>query len=396
MKKVLMLASVASMIDQFNMQNIAILQEQGYEVHVAANFEQGSTSSNERVEQFKKELKEKDISYFQIDFSRNVSNILQNIKAYKQIKYILKNSKYEFIHCHSPIGGVCGRLAAKVTNTKVIYTAHGFHFYKGASKLNWMIYYPIEKVLSHITDVLITINKEDYELAKKKMKAKKIEYVPGVGVDTQKFSNIVIDKVEKRKELALSQDNIVLLSVGELNKNKNHEVIIRALAKLNNPNIHYIIAGRGKLKQYLNELAKELNIEKQVHMLGFRTDIKELYKISDIFCFPSYREGLSVALMEALASGLPIVCSNIRGNTDLVNNKQNGYLCNPDSDIEFTNKIKLILEDENLSKLISKNNLKSIKKFDKELINEYMKMIYDINRIGNGESYEMSTCITYE
>ena len=173
MKKVLMLASVASMIDQFNMQNISLLQEQGYEVHVAANFEQGSTSSKERVEQFKKELKEKNVLYFQIDFSRNVSNIPQNIKAYKQIKKLLVNNKYEFIHCHSPIGGVCGRLAAKVTNTKVIYTAHGFHFYKGAPKFNWMIYYPIEKVLSYITDVLITINKEDYELAKKKDESKK-------------------------------------------------------------------------------------------------------------------------------------------------------------------------------------------------------------------------------
>ena len=125
------------------------------------------------MEQFKKELKEKNISYFQIDFSRNVSNIPQNIKAYKQIKKLLKDNKYEFIHCHSPIGGVCGRLAAKVTNTKVIYTAHGFHFYKGAPKLNWIIYYPIEKALSYITDVLITINKEDYDLAKKKMKAKR-------------------------------------------------------------------------------------------------------------------------------------------------------------------------------------------------------------------------------
>lgn len=376
MKKVLMLASVASMIDQFNMQNIAILQEQGYEVHVAANFEQGSTSSNERVEQFKKELKEKDISYFQIDFSRNVSNIPQNIKAYKQIKKLLKDNKYEFIHCHSPIGGVCGRLAAKVTNTKVIYTAHGFHFYKGSPKLNWIIYYPIERVLSYITDVLITINKEDYELAKKKMKAKVVEYVPGVGVDTNKFDEVVMDKNEKRKELGLCQDNIVLLSVGELNKNKNHEVIIRALAKLKNPNIQYIIAGRGNLESYLKELAKELNIENQVHLLGFRTDIFELYSISDIFCFPSYREGLSVALMEAMATGLPVVCSDIRGNCDLIQSEKGGYLCTPRKIDDFVKFIKELVENSEKRNEMSKYNKEFIGNFGVNVVKENMKNIY--------------------
>lgn len=377
MKKVLMLASVASMIDQFNMQNIDILQEQGYEVHVAANFEQGSTSSNERVEQFKKELKEKNISYFQIDFSRNVSNIPQNIKAYKQIKKLLKDNKYEFIHCHSPIGGVCGRLAAKVTNTKVIYTAHGFHFYKGAPKLNWIIYYPIEKALSYITDVLITINKEDYELAKKKMKAKEVQYVPGVGVDTNKFDKVVIDKNEKRKELGLSKDNIVLLSVGELNKNKNHEVIIRALAKLNNPNIHYVIAGRGNLESYLDELSKELNIEKQVHLLGFRTDISELYRISDIFCFPSYREGLSLSLMEVMASGLSVVCSDIRGNCDLIKHQKGGYRCNPSDADEFIRYIDELIKDNSKRKNMAIYNKEFINAFSIDVVKDNMKTIYE-------------------
>lgn len=376
MKKVLMLASVASMIDQFNMQNIAILQEQGYEVHVAANFEQGSTSSKERMEQFKKELKEKNILYFQIDFSRNVANIHQNMKAYKQIKKILKDNKYEFIHCHSPIGGVCGRLAAKVTHTKVIYTAHGFHFYKGAPKLNWMIYYPIEKVLSYITDVLITINKEDYELAKKKMKAKRIEYVPGIGVDINKFENVIIDKINKRKEIELSKDNIVLLSVGELNKNKNHEVIIRALDKLKNPNIQYIIAGRGNLESYLKELAKELNVENQVHLLGFRTDISELYSISDLFCFPSYREGLSVALMEAMASGLPVVCSEIRGNCDLIQSEKGGYLCAPSNIDDFAKYIKELVENSEKRNEMSKYNKEFIGNFGVDVVKENMKNIY--------------------
>lgn len=377
MKKVLMLASVASMIDQFNMQNISILKEKGYEVHVAANFKQGSTSSNERIEQFKKELNYLNIPFYQIDFSRNVKNISQNIKAFNQIKKLMKNNKYEFVHCHSPIGGVCGRLAAKLTKTKVIYTAHGFHFYKGSSKVNWMIYYPIEKCLSYITDVLITINNDDYNLAKQKMKAKKIEYVPGVGVDVDKFKNLQVDKISKRKEIGVPDDAIMLFSVGELNKNKNHEVIIKSLAELNNSNVHYCIAGQGELDKYLIQLSEELNVSSKVHLLGFRSDVAELYKCADIFCFLSYREGLSVSLMEVMAAGLPVICSKIRGNVDLIQGENGGYLCKPSEVSEFVKFIEILVENKELRKSFGNYNMKYIGKFNVEIVNERMKFIYD-------------------
>ena len=173
MKKVLMLASVASMIDQFNMPNIQLLQELGYEVHVACNFEKGSTCTQERIQNLKQRLEHMGVEYFQIDFSRNVLRVNEIWKAYRQVERLLEKEKYSFIHCHSPIGGAVGRIAAHKTHTKVIYTAHGFHFYKGAPLHNWLIYYPIEKWLSRYTDVLITINKEDYQRAKKKFHAKK-------------------------------------------------------------------------------------------------------------------------------------------------------------------------------------------------------------------------------
>ena len=208
------------------------------------------------------------------------------------------------------------------------------------------------------------------------MKAKRIEYVPGVGVDINKFENVIIDKLNKRKILGLSKDNIVLLSVGELNKNKNHEVIIRALAKLKNPNIQYIIAGRGNLESYLKELAKELNIENQVHFLGFRIDISELYSISDIFCFPSYREGLSVALMEAMASGLSVVCSEIRGNCDLIQSEKGGYLCAPSNMDDFYKYIKELVENREKRNEMSKYNKEFIRKFGVDVVKENMKDIY--------------------
>lgn len=187
------------------------------------------------------------------------------------------------------------------------------------------MYYPVEKICSRYTDVLITINKEDYEFAKKHMDAGQVKYIPGVGVDTKRFKLEVFDRSVKRGELGISDEDFMVLSVGELNENKNHEVIIRAISKLNNSNIHYFIAGNGDKDSYLIDLARELNVN--LHLLGYRTDIVELLNTADIYAFPSFREGLSVALMEAMSAGLPCAASRIRGNVDLINS-DGGCLCN--------------------------------------------------------------------
>ncbi|MBR5808981.1 MAG: glycosyltransferase family 4 protein [Clostridia bacterium] len=242
-----------------------------------------------------------------------------NIKAIRQIKKIVEENNYDIVHCHTPIAALCTRLAcikARKKGTKVFYTAHGFHFYKGAPLKNWAIYYTIEKLCGRLTDVLITINKEDYGLAKKKIKAKKVAYVPGVGIDVDKFKDTSIDKSEKKAELNISEDKMVLLSVGELNVNKNHETVIRAIKDIDN--VHYLIAGEGDLHQRLDDVIKELNLSDRVNLLGFRNDILELCAMTDIFVFPSIREGLPVSVMEAMASGLPCIVTRIRGNTDLV------------------------------------------------------------------------------
>ena len=181
-----MLASVASMIDQFNMPNIALLQKLGYQVDVACNFIEGNTCSNARVAELKQKLQDMHVRCYQIDFARNIKHMGQNMKALWQVEGLMKQNTYAFCHCHSPIGGVVARIAGHRTRTKVIYTAHGFHFYQGAPVMNWLVYYPVEKMLSRWTDVLITINHEDYKLAKKKFKMKKLTYVPGIGIDTQR------------------------------------------------------------------------------------------------------------------------------------------------------------------------------------------------------------------
>lgn len=377
-KKALVVTTVASTIDQFCMNDISILQKE-YRVHVAANFAAGNNTSRERVQEFKSELKSKNIVINEMKFNRNPFN-KENFSAYKEIKRLIESNCYDIIHCHTPVAAMVVRLAARKARkngTKVIYTAHGFHFFKGAPIINWLIYYPVERFLARYTDMLITINKEDYERAKKSFKAGRVEYIPGVGIDVDKFSNIEIDKKSKRKELGLPEDAFVVLSVGELNKNKNHETIIRALAKLNNPQIHYVICGQGLLENHLKALIKELGLEKQVHLLGFRKDIAEICKASDLFVFPSFREGLSVALMEAMATGLPVVCSNIRGNSDLIEDGKGGYLVKPNDVEGFSRAIEKCHNAEETRKVFSNNNLNRVRKYSFENVMKEIEKIYD-------------------
>lgn len=325
-KHALILASVASMIDYFNMPNIEILLDLGYSVDVACNFEYGNTCSDEKIAELKARLQEKGVSYYQIDFTRKVSNLSQDYKAYKQVKKLVDDNKYDFIHCHSPIGGVIGRIVAHKTGTKVIYTAHGFHFFDGAPLKNWLVFYPIEKHFSRYTDVLITINKEDYKRAKEKFKAKKTVYIPGVGIDTAKFAPSISAREKIRAELGLDDDRTLLLSVGELNANKNHSSVIKAIAGIEN--ITYVIVGQGQLKDNLSRLAAESHVD--LRLMGFRNDVADFYDAADIYILPSLREGLNVSLMEAMASSLPCLAGDIRGNVDLID-EQGGMLFEPSS-----------------------------------------------------------------
>ena len=381
MKRALVLASVASMIDQFNMPNIRLMKEMGYEVDVATNFLKGSTCSDAKIAALKRSLQDMNVRCFQIDFSRNVLNISENVKAYRQTKKIIDENNYALIHSHSPIGGFLSRIAvrnARKNGTKMIYTAHGFHFFKGAPLLNWLIFYPIERISSKWTDVLVTITHEDYKLAQKKMYAKEVVYVPGVGIDTAVFApkeEDAITNAHKREELGISKEDTVMLSVGELNKNKNHEIVIRAMAQLGRKDLQYVIAGRGVLKEHLEQLANELGVSSQLHLLGFRTDVKELFKVADFFAHPSFREGLSVAVMEAMANGLPVICTEIRGNTDLIDDNKGGYLFKPADQETAYRALKNIMESSNRN-VMGLYNLKKSEGLDVKAVLEVMRKIY--------------------
>lgn len=326
-RKVLMTASVASMIDQFNMQNIRLLQQLGYEVHAACNFIEGNTCDEQRIRKFQRMLKMMGVYCHQWDCPRNLWSIAKGFYAYRHMLRLLECHSFAWIHCHSPIGGALARIAAHQKKVRVVYTAHGFHFYKGAPMLSWLLFYPVEKLLAHWTDVLITVNKEDYRLAKKKLKAQKVFYTPGAGIDTGRFWNGNVQKRQQereafRKRYKMSKDVFVLLSVGELSRNKNHQAVISALAGMPDREIHYFICGQGKLKKYLLRKAEKNGVAGRVHILGYQENISEFYRSADLFVLPSRREGLSAALIEAMASGLPCVVSDIRGNRELIGRGQ--------------------------------------------------------------------------
>lgn len=364
MKKILFISNISNRISNFSLSSIYASQNLGYEFHMAANY----SNFNDNPEKY-------GVKLHHIDLDRNPFS-KQNITAYKQMLELIKEEKFDVIHCNTPIGGVLGRLCGKKAGVpKVIYTAHGFHFYDGAPIKNWIIYFGVEWWLSRYTDILVTINKEDYNLAKKHYKNCIVKYMPGVGLDIDKFRSVVVDRKTKRDEIGVPQDSFVVLSVGELNKNKNHEVVIRAIAKLNNSNIHYVICGKGPHATYLNKLTNELGIGKNVHLLGFRSDIAEICKSSDVFAFPSLREGLGMAAIEAMATGLPIITSNVHGINDYSINGATGFSCSPSDVSGFAMGIKQLENNIELRINIGRNNVEVAKDFD------IKKSIKEITRI---------------
>lgn len=374
MKKVLFVATVVKThIMEFHIPYLKMFQDLGWETSVAAR------NDYENLSECKIPYCD---HYFEIPFERNPVNI-SNIKAYLKLKKIISNGHYQIIHCHTPVGAFLSRIAARKARkegTKVIYTAHGFHFYKGAPLINWLIYYPIEKCLAHYTDVLITINKEDYERAKA-FKTKKVCYIPGVGIDTKKFKRTAGLKEKKREELKLKLSDIVLLSVGELIERKNHKVVIRALAYIKKKgmldNFQYIICGQGILETELKNMALDLGVSQHVQFLGYRSDVADICNCSDIFLFMSFQEGLPVALMEAMACGLPVICSNIRGNRDLIINNVNGLIIENSPESVAASILKMS-KSYDLRKKMADEALCGVREYDINNVKKQMKEIYEL------------------
>ena len=368
MKKVLFTATVDSHILAFHLPFLKWFKDQEYEVHVATN-------GDEEIPYCDKKIK--------VSFERSPFK-LNNIKAIFQLRKILLEEKYDIIHTHTPMGSVVTRLAAKKSRkqrTRVIYTAHGFHFFKGAPLINWALFYPVEKYLSKYTDTLILINKEDYNLAKKKFKkCKDIQYVPGVGIDENKFDIKMTkkEKTELRKSLGLKDTDFVIIYPAELNKNKNQLMLINVMEKLikKHNDIKLLLPGKDSYNGYYQNLVKEKRLDKNIFFLGFRKDIPKLLQISDLAVATSKREGLPVNIMEAMYVGLPIVATDCRGQRDLVKDGENGYIVPLDDSEMFAERIKVIYENKTLRNKLKKGNKTEIKNYMLKDILDKMNKIY--------------------
>lgn len=375
MKKALMNASVASMIYKFNMENVALLQELGYEVHVACNFGKENPITPEQIETFRKLLRERGVTVHETDCPRNPLAFGQMAKTYRQLQRIAEEG-YELVHTQSPIGGVLCRLAFRRERKKglrMIYQAHGFHFYRGASLVSWLTFYPIEKLCARFTDVLITINREDFARARDHFHPGRVEYVPGVGITLPRERPGEEACREKRRELGIPENALWLLAVGELNEGKNHRCLIAAAAQ--RPNVVLTIAGSGAQEEALRRQAQELGIEDRVRLLGYRTDCHQLYAAADVFAMPSFREGLPAALMEAMSMGMPVMVSRIRGNVDLVDEGLGGALFDPADDGDVLGALDRVTGGDR--KAMGRHNEEKVRGFSRDVVRERMREIYE-------------------
>ena len=371
MKKALIVTALAGFIRSFLTHDIELLQEMGYEVYCVAN------KNHPGAENIDEYFKEKNVRFLQVDFSSNRPISIDTMKSYIQFEKIIKENEFDFVHCHTPIAGAIVRWACKKyrkKGMKVAYTTHGFYFHKKSSKKSWVIFYTIEKIMSKYSDAIITINKEDFENARN-MYCDNVYQINGVGVDLEKFKNVVIDREQYRKSIGVSKDEIMILSVGELSKRKNQKVILKALGILKNPKIVFVHCGNAMNKEATTEEIKIIAKENDIKtiFLGLRKDIPQICHCADVGTLSSTREGLGLAGIEMLASGLPVVASNVHGIVDYMQDGLNGYLANPYKPEEFAEGIRKLID---LNKIKKEDIIKSVEKFDNKNSFEQMEKIY--------------------
>lgn len=371
MKKALIITTISGFLAQFELNDVALLQELGYEVHYASNFE------NPVYEFDEEKLREQGIQLHHIDIQKSPKQIQANMKAYRQLRKIIDGEKIDLIHCHNPIGAVVARCAASKSKVDpfVIYTAHGFHFFKGAPWLNWMLFYPVERFLARFTNVIVTINQEDYQRARNfylKMPGF-VAQIPGVGVDLQRFC---------KKEKTMSQDLVPesafhIVTAAELNENKNQRVVIEAIHKLPYKDIYYSICGKGLERESLLDLIHRYRLQDRVKLLGYRKDMDEILQTADCFAFPSYREGLGIAAIEALACEVPLIAAKNRGTKEYVKENVNGIFCDAKDADSFAKAIERLYTEPVYRKQLADGCRQSALAFSSKETIEKMKQVYE-------------------
>lgn len=373
MRRVLIVTALVGFIRSFLMSDIATLLEMGYEVHCAANSHHpGSDGAVELLDN-------SGVIFHQVDFSSSKPISQESYKAFAELKELRNSIDFDLIHCHTPIAGAIARAVFQKARNKgavVLYTTHGFYFHKHSGRKSWLIFRSIEDFFSRYTDIVITINHEDYENARR-MHCKDVRYIPGVGVDIDCFHNAKVDVAKYRNQLGLSKKDFVVLAVGELSKRKNHRVVIEALAQCDIENAVFVICGNAianpEVKGELETLAKSLGVD--VRFFGLRKDVPQICKCADIGVLPSLREGLGLAGIEMLASGLPLIGSNVQGIPDYLVDGVNGFLCDPTDSRSFAKAISQLM-DAKLRSMFSSRGYESVRGFSKAKSELAMRKIY--------------------
>ena len=356
MAKSILITCTDSMMKQFLEPHVKNLAGNGYEVEIACS------EVLNRMAEVREDLGE--YARIHLLHLKRSPLALSNFRGYREIKKIIDEGQYDLIWTNEPVMGVATRLAARKgrkLGTRVMYMVHGFHFYTGAPLLNWLLFYPVERLMASKADCICTINREDYARAQK-MHTPKAAYIHGVGIDTERLKEGE-NRTDLRKELGLPQNAFLVLSVGELNENKNQQVIIQAVAQLNDQQVHYILCGKGDRLKELQELVEELHISEQVHFLGYRKDIAEICRQCDLFALPSRREGLPFAAMEAMYCGLPLVNSGIRGLTDITEDGSSGYICGTDDVQQYADSIRKLKNNPDARMRMGERNRKTVEAF---------------------------------
>lgn len=380
MNRALIITTTSGFLSQFELNNVRLLQERGYQVHYATNFGVPVYEVKDKT------LRNMGVVLHHISIEKNPFKLKKNIWALRELIRIIDREEVDVVHCHNPNGGVLGRLAAALSKRKpfVIYTAHGFHFFKGAPLKNWLFYYPVEKLLAKLSDVIITINHEDYSRAEKFHYKKNghAEMIPGVGVDIQLFqptgSTETDERMRKnlRDQWGIPQGGFHIVSAGELNRNKNHQVVIEALARLGYKNIYYSICGEGPHRKALQELIVKNGLSGQVFLRGYRNDMQQIWKTADLSIFPSIREGMGMAALESMASGVPLIVADNRGSREYIVDKQNGLVCKANSVEQFAETIRFLYENPEERNCLAVCALKTVKRFSLRETEKKMRQIY--------------------
>ena len=367
MKKILLVANVAKEhVLKFHIPTIKALIENGWQVDVACGGKEDIPYCH------KKNELPIDRSPFKTHF----------VKAIRQLRIIIKNEKYDVVYCHTSVGATVARLAAysfRRKGTKIVKFAHGTYFYKGAPIYNWL-FYPLYKMLSWVTDAIITITQEDYKFSKRHFSHATIYYVPGIGVDPARFvvNNPIQVRIDYRKKLSIPSDAIVLIYTAELIKNKNQQMLMDALKLVleNNPNTYLLLVGPDHTNGEYEKYAKESGLWEHIRFLGWRKDIAELYIVSDICTASSIREGLGLNIIEAITCGLPVIATNNSGHRAIIENDVNGILVTPNDVENFAKKINLLIKEPQIRKKLADNAMQNVEKYYNEnVLKQILKIL---------------------